>query len=327
MFQPKKEHPKEKPGLHSRNKHRERYNFKELIVSCPELAPFVSLNRYNDESVDFSDDKAVLTLNKALLKHFYGIENWTIPPGYLCPPVPGRADYLHHVADLLGSCNQGNIPMGRGVKCLDIGVGANCIYPIIGCKEYGWSFVGTDIELVAIQSAKQIIEANEVLKDVVELRFQPDAKAIFSGIIKQNEYFDLTICNPPFHASFEEAQSGTLRKLSNLKGKRISRPLLNFGGRNLELWCDGGEEKFVQRMILQSRQFSTVCFWFSALVAKQAHLKSIYGTLKNAGVFAIKTLPMSQGNKTSRIVVWTWLNSEQQNRWIKTRWIEVTAAK
>ena len=218
---PKKEHPDEKPGLHPRNKHRERYNFKELIVSCPELAPFVSLNRYNDESVDFSDAKAVLTLNRALLKHFYGIENWAIPPGYLCPPVPGRADYLHHMADLLGSCNQGNIPMGRGVKCLDIGVGANCIYPIIGCKEYGWSFVGTDIDLVAIQSAKQIVEANEVLKDVVELRFQPDAKAIFSGIIKQNEYFDLTICNPPFHASFEEAQSGTLRKLSNLKGKRV----------------------------------------------------------------------------------------------------------
>ena len=95
MLQPKKEHPKEKPGLHPRNKHRERYNFKELIASCPELAPFVSLNQYNDESVDFSNAQAVLTLNKALLKHFYGIENWAIPQGFLCPPVPGRADYIH----------------------------------------------------------------------------------------------------------------------------------------------------------------------------------------------------------------------------------------
>jgi 23S rRNA (adenine1618-N6)-methyltransferase len=320
MSGPKKEHPKEKSGLHQRNKHRERYNFKELIASCPELAPFVNVNQYTDESVDFSDAKAVLTLNKALLQHFYGIENWAIPPGYLCPPVPGRADYIHHIADLLGSCNHGKIPTGRQIKCLDIGVGANCIYPIIGHKEYGWSFVGSEIEPAAIQSATGIIGANAFLKDVVELRFQPDSAAIFSCIIQKNEQFDITICNPPFHASFEEAQSGTLRKLSNLKGKRVTRPTLNFGGSNRELWCDGGEEKFVQRMIAQSRQFSSACFWFSTLVAKQVHLKSIYSALKNAGAVEVKTIPMSQGNKTSRIIAWTYLNPGQQIKWIEMRW-------
>ena len=323
MLQPKKEHPKEKSGLHPRNKHRERYNFKELIASSPELAPFVSVNRYNDESVDFSNAEAVLTLNKALLKHFYGIENWAIPPGYLCPPVPGRADYIHHIAGLLGSCNQGRIPTGNRVKCLDIGVGANCIYPIIGIKEYGWSFVGSEIEPVAIESANRIIETNAILKDVVELRFQPDSAAIFSGIIQKNEHFDITICNPPFHASFEEAQSGTLRKLSKLKGKRVTRPTLNFGGQNKELWCDGGEEKFVQRMIAQSRQFSSACFWFSTLVSKQTHLKSMYSALKNAGAIEVKTIEMSHGNKTSRIVAWTWLTREQQSNWKKNRWNEL----
>ncbi len=320
MLQPKKEHPKEKPGLHPRNKHRERYNFKELIATCPELAPFVNVNKYNDESVDFANGQAVLTLNKALLKHFYGIENWAIPPGYLCPPVPGRADYIHHIAGLLGSGNQGKIPTGNRVKCLDIGVGANCIYPIIGHKEYGWSFVGSEIEPVAIASANLIIEANVFLKDVVELRFQPDSTAIFNGIIQKNEQFDITICNPPFHASFEEAQSGTLRKLSNLKGKRITRPTLNFGGQNKELWCDGGEEKFVQRMIVESRQYASACFWFSTLVSKQAHLKSTYAALKNAGAVEVQTIPMSHGNKTSRIVAWTCLTHEQQSNWIKSRW-------
>lgn len=320
MLQPKKEHPKEKPGLHQRNKHRGRYNFKELIASCPELALFVHVNRYNDESVDFSNAEAVLTLNKALLKHFYGIENWTIPPGYLCPPVPGRADYIHHIAGLLGNCNNGKIPVGHGVKCLDIGVGANCIYPIIGHKEYGWSFVGSEIEPLALQSAARIIEANPVLKDVVELRLQPNTKAVFKGIIQKNEYFDITICNPPFHTSFEEAQAGTLRKLSNLQGKRITRPTLNFGGLNQELWCDGGEEKFVQRMINESRQFASCCFWFSTMIAKQTHLKSIYSALKNAGATEVKTIPLNHGNKTSRIVAWTWLTHEQQGNWIKTWW-------
>jgi len=317
----KKEHPKEKLSLHPRNKHRERYNFKELINSCPALAPFVRLNKYSNESIDFSNAEAVMTLNKALLKQYYGINHWNIPSGYLCPPIPGRADYIHHIADLLGSCNKGIIPTGNKIQCLDIGVGANCIYPIIGVKEYGWSFVGSDIEQVAIQSAAIIIEMNAGLKGKVELRLQKNSKDIFRGIIHSNELFDLTICNPPFHASLEEAQSGTLRKLSNLNHKRITNPTLNFGGKNKELWCEGGEEKFVEKMIIESKLMTSFCFWFSTLISKSSHLKSVYAALKNAEAIEVKTIPMSQGNKTSRIVAWTFLTHEQQKKWIDTRWI------
>ncbi|MCX6266590.1 MAG: RlmF-related methyltransferase, partial [Bacteroidetes bacterium] len=94
MIQQKREHPKIKSRLHPRNKHRERYDFKLLIDSCPQLARFVKLNIYQDESVDFSDPDAVKMLNKALLKVYYNINDWDIPGGYLCPPVPGRADYI-----------------------------------------------------------------------------------------------------------------------------------------------------------------------------------------------------------------------------------------
>lgn len=315
-----KEHPKEKPGLHPRNKHRQRYNFTELINSLPALAPFVSLNKYNYESVDFFNPDAVMMLNKALLKHFYGIDYWNIPPGYLCPPIPGRADYIHHIADLLASSNHGIIPSGNSIRCLDIGVGANCIFPIIGFIEYGWSFVGSDIDPIAIKSATEIIEKNECLNATIELRLQVNSKDIFRGIIQQDEYFDLTICNPPFHASFEEAQSGTIRKLSHLKNARISKPTLNFGGKNNELWCEGGEEKFVQKTISQSRQFAASCFWFSTLISKSLHLKSAYTALKSAKALEVKTIPMSQGNKTSRIVAWTFLPREQQKKCIDTRW-------
>jgi len=323
MLQKKREHPKEKISLHPRNKHRERYNFEELIKSCPELAPFVGMNKYNDESIDFSKPEAVMMLNKALLKQYYEIDHWNIPSGYLCPPIPGRADYIHHIADLLASSNRGIIPTGNQIKCLDIGVGANCIYPIIGFREYGWSFVGSDVEPVAIQSASEIIEANADLKGNIEFRLQPNSKDIFRGIINDDDHFDLTICNPPFHASFEEAQSGTLRKLSNLNRKRITKPTLNFGGRNKELWCEGGEEKFVQEMIIQSKQFSSSCFWFSTLISRQSHLKSSYAALKIAEAIEIKTIPMCQGNKTSRIVAWTYLSRDQQKKWADTRWNEL----
>jgi 23S rRNA (adenine1618-N6)-methyltransferase len=316
----KKVHPSVKSNLHPRNKHRGRYDFKMLIESCPELAAFVQLNKYEDESIDFFNPKAVKALNKALLKHYYKIENWDIPQNYLCPPIPGRVDYIHYIADLLGSKNKGKIPKGNKIKCLDIGVGANCIYPILGVKEYGWSFVGSDIDPVAIESAAKITASNPELKDKIELTLQKEPKNIFKGVLHKDERIDLSISNPPFHASPEEAQSGTRRKLTNLKLKKVKQPLLNFGGQHNELWVEGGEKQFVKDMINQSKLFSTSCFWFSTLLSKQSNLNEIYKTLEESNAVEIKTIPMGQGNKISRIIAWTFLTAKQQQEWIAYRW-------
>ncbi len=320
MLPKKKDHPKEKTRLHPRNRHRERYDFKALVATCPELAQFVTLNVYKDESIAFSDPEAVKMLNKALLNHFYGISSWDIPPGYLCPPIPGRADYIHHLADLLGSKNFGKIPTGVNIRCLDIGTGANCVYPIIGNKEYGWSFIGSDIDPVAIESANKIIDLNTELKESVVVRLQPQPNDIFFGIIQPEELFDLSVCNPPFHGSQAEAQSGTLRKLNNLNPQKVTEPVLNFGGQNSELWCKGGEEKFVRDMVRQSKFFAESCFWYSTLISKQSHLKSVYEALEKERAVEVKTIPMGQGNKSSRVVAWTFLTHEQQGAWRNSRW-------
>ncbi len=319
MRQDKKQHPEFKPKLHPRNRHRGRYNFKELTATCPELAQFVALNLYDDESIDFANPEAVKMLNTALLKHFYDIKIWDIPPNYLCPPIPGRADYIHHIADLLASSNEGEIPRGSHIKCLDIGVGANCVYPIIGHQEYGWSFIGSDVDPISIASANRIVKANPGLQGSVECRLQPNPNEIFRGII-HDEFIDLTICNPPFHASLAEATSGTLRKLSNLKNKRITKPTLNFGGQNRELWVAGGEAKFVGNIISESRQFSDSCLWFSTNISKQSNLKSVYSALDFVKATEVKTIPMGQGNKISRLVAWTFLSQAQQKIWTRTRW-------
>ncbi len=315
----KKEHPKVKTRLHPRSKHRERYNFKELIGSLPELAQFVHLNDYDDETINFSDPDAVKSLNKALLKFYYKIEHWNVPSGYLSPPIPGRADYIHHIAEFLGSKNNGRIPTGKNINCLDIGVGANCIYPLIGHKEYGWSFVGSEIDPEAINAASKIVELNG-LSDNIEFRKQIDPKEIFNGIIKKGEYFDIAICNPPFNASLKEAQEGSRRKSKNLGHKKAKAPVLNFGGMGRELWCEGGEKQFIHTMIEQSRIFATSCNWFSTLVSKRSNLKSTYIALNNVNAVDRKTIPMGQGNKSSRIVIWTFLTPKQQAVWVNTRW-------
>lgn len=300
-----KEIQNEKSNLHPRNPHRFRYDFQALIKSCPALLPFIFTNKYDSETIDFANPEAVKLLNKAILKHFYQISNWEIPKNYLCPPIPGRADYIHYIADLLAENNFGNIPTGKSVKVLDIGVGANCVYPIIGNHAYDWQFVGTDIDPVATQSAKNIIENNDTLWGKVEIRLQTSSANIFKGIILPDEVFEVSICNPPFHTSLAEATAGTQRKIKNLGGKKSSKLTLNFGGQNAELWCDGGEENFVKKMIIESATIPNQCVWFTSLISKKEHLPNIYRNLKNVKALEVRTIDMAQGQKTSRIVAWT----------------------
>jgi len=251
-----------------------------------------------------------------LLKQFYAVNTWDIPKQYLCPPIPGRADYVHYVADLLGATNAGVMPQGESVRGLDIGVGANTIYPLIGSHEYGWYFVGADIDANALKNAQHIVDAN-MLSNKIELRLQTSPNSIFKGVIKQGETFDFTMCNPPFHASLADAQAGTQRKWRGLgKSKKGTQSTaLNFGGQTTELYCEGGEEAFATTMINESKQFATQCLWFSTLISKAANLPSVYRALKNVNALKVKTIDMTQGQKQSRIVAWTFLDAKQQRAW------------
>lgn len=309
-----------KTRLHSRNRNRERYDLSALTTSNPELANYIKPNKYGGDSVDFSNPVAVKILNKALLNHYYGVKNWEFPDENLCPPIPGRADYIHHMADLLSENNFGKIPIGNQITCFDIGIGANCIYPIIGVIEYDWKFIGSDIDRKSIESAQNIVNSNSSLKQKVECRLQENSKDVFYGIIGREDKIDLSICNPPFHSSLEDAQKGTRRKVKNLSGKRVETPQLNFAGISDELICDGGEYKFIHNMIRESERFSKNCFWFSTLVSKQSNLKGIYKSLEKPKVNQVKTIPLGTGNKSSRIVAWTFLSKEEQKEWRETRW-------
>lgn len=305
----------EKINLHPRNLDRFGYDFDQLIQISPELESFVFINDHAVKTVDFSNPDAVKALNKALLAAHYAIQNWDIPKNYLCPPIPGRADYIHNIADLLAAGNNGIIPEGETVQGLDIGIGANCIYPIIGNSTYGWSFVGTDIDEKAIANCSKIIENNPKLIDAISLQQQTEARFIFKNIFTPEDRFSFTICNPPFHASQEEATKSTIRKINNLENTKTTKPVLNFGGQNAELWCEGGEIGFITQMIYESAKYPMQCLWFTTLVSKKENLTSIYRTLNKVSAVEVKTIDMAQGQKTSRIVAWTFMTETQRKSW------------
>ena len=301
-----------KTMLHPRNQHREGYDFERLVADTPELEASTISNPVGQTTIDFQDVGAVRMLNRALLKTYYNIDFWDIPANYLCPPIPGRADYIHYLADLLASSNDQEIPRGPNIKALDIGTGASLVYPLIGQSEFGWHFTGVDIDPAAIKSAQQICQFNKLS---VNIRQQDIRENIFRGVIGPHEVFHLTLCNPPFHASIEKASRGTQRKWSNL-GKGHSKKL-NFGGQNAELWCPGGEIKFIASMVEQSMEFAKQCLWFSSLVSKKDNLQPLYRILKKAKVADYKVVEMAQGQKTSRFIAWTYIKKDQRSLYIK----------
>lgn len=292
----------QKKSLHPRNKHNQNYDFNTLIGVYPELEKFIGMNKFGNQSVDFANPDTVRALNKALLKHFYQIDYYELPKTNLCPPIPGRADYIHHLADIIAKGINGTLPTGSGIKILDIGTGANCIYPILGHQIYGWTFVGTEIDKPAKQTAEKIIQENK-LTNAVTIRLQESKRNIFRNIVQTNEKFDAVLCNPPFHNSREEATKGTTRKLKNLGKATDGKPVLNFGGQNNELWCEGGEKAFITNMIYESVHFQTQVKYFTTLVSKKENLKPFFTILKKLKA-TFEVVEMEQGNKVSRILVW-----------------------
>ena len=79
----------------------------------------------------------------------------------------------------------------------------------------------------------RIVQANPGLGDAIELRHQSGRGQIFTCVLRGAEVFDISLCNPPFHASAGDAARGSRRKARNL-AKSDATPVAspNFGGRH-----------------------------------------------------------------------------------------------
>ena len=288
--------------MHPKNRHHNPYNLDALSNELPELKKYLLTTKYGKKSIDFANPKAVKYLNKALLKKHYNIKYWDFPDKNLCPPIPGRVDYIYHLSDLIGN--------KKNIKILDIGTGATIIYALLGTAINNWKFVVSDIDKEALENAKKIISKNN-LKDKIEIRLQKNPLNILKGIINPNEQFTATMCNPPFYKSAEEAKQANLKKQ---KGLHINSTKRNFSGTSNELWYNGGEKAFLHNYLYESSLYRENSIWFTTLVSKKENVKSMEISLKKLGAKSIKIIPMHQGNKITRIVAWSFLDILQTKK-------------
>ncbi|WP_298903078.1 23S rRNA (adenine(1618)-N(6))-methyltransferase RlmF [uncultured Psychroserpens sp.] len=294
--------------MHKHNKHSKGYDFEVLVANSPELETFVFTNSHGKSTIDFANPKAVKSLNTALLTLYYAVSYWEFPDDHLCPPIPGRVEYIHLLNDLLVASG-----LREDVTVLDIGTGATCIYPLLGQAEYGWRFIATEIDKGAYKNAQKIINKNG-LDEVITLRFQNNPQWILNDEILPSERVAASMCNPPFYKNETEALEETKRKLKGL-GKNTDTIVRNFSGTAQELWYPGGEKAFLHNYLYQSSQLKKNCFWYTSLVSKKDHVKSMETSLKKLGATKIKKLELSLGNKISRVMAWTFLSDKEQRDW------------
>ncbi|MBO3098235.1 23S rRNA (adenine(1618)-N(6))-methyltransferase RlmF [Gelidibacter pelagius] len=296
--------------MHKNSLHIKKYDFDVLTKNHEALKSYVFVNDYQTQTIDFSNPDAVKALNTALLFTHYNVKFWEFPDENLCPPIPSRADYMHHLSDLLRRSQ-----LETDIKILDVGVGASCIYPLLGNAIYNWSFVGTDIDEKSLQIAQKIIDENN-LGNAIELRHQKDYQHILKGILKSSDKFTASVCNPPFYKSQADALEATKTKLKGL-GKGNDKLVRNFSGTPKELCYAGGEKAFLHNYLYESSQYKQQCYWYTSLVSNVSHVRSMEASLKKLGATEFQVLDMIQGNKVSRVVAWSFLTKAEQNDWIK----------
>jgi len=286
-------------SAHVRSVHQGRYDLRALSKLNKALAPLVFTSpKTKDLTVDWSESASVFELNKSLLMQHYGVgEEYTLGPHegkHLIPPVPSRAEMIHHCADLLLAEKT-----KEEVSCLDIGCGASAILSLIGAAAYGWRVVATDASKAALELAERNVKTS-AHSDRISLRLQSNPAHIFRNVVAPGEFFDLTVCNPPFYSSQREAQAASQRKIKNL-GLGEKR---NFGGTSEELWCKGGELAFIRRMIDESLFFRAQLGWVTSLVSEKEHVELLRADLKAKGVTRVKVVDFENGNKKARVLAW-----------------------
>ncbi len=299
-------------SLHVRNPHRNGYDFELLTEYIPELRDRLVRRSDGGTTIDFSKQRDVFLLNRALLFAHYKIRYWKLPDAYLCPGVPGRVDYLLYLSQLAGK----SVPKGENIRLLDIGTGASCIYPLLANRLFGWSSAASDIDKIAINFALENVDKNDLSSKIKVLK-QSDSNSYFNGIISEGERFDFTICNPPFFKNRKDAEAANIRKNKNLKGSKKSS--LNFGGKSHELWVKGGELAFIKSMILESRSYQKQVYWFSSLVSDRRNLKSLTRTLQQTTA-DYQLIEMQHGLKKIHALAWTFLDEKLQKLWSEARW-------
>ena len=171
--------------MHPRNPYKDRPpSFKALAQQYPELSQYIIEEGQHDTSkgggdlsakLDFSEPAALRALTCALLHRDFSLRI-EIPLNKLIPTVPSRLNYLLWVQDLMAAAGvvderDSSIRSTQKVVGIDVGTGASCIYPLLGCRlDPSWCFVATEQNSEALDYARANVERNDLTERITRER-------------------------------------------------------------------------------------------------------------------------------------------------------------
>ena len=286
----------------SKNKNNIFYNdfkpdFLTLIKEFPELKKYIlKQNEDNEEEFqfDWSNNELSLLMDKSILNYYFNIKYYYIPKGFLIPPIPSRINYINLINSIIAKLIK-DIDI-KNIIGIDIGTGANIIYPILGYSIYKWKFICTEINKEAYNNAKLILQKNN-LENNINIIKQNNKDNIFISILNRENKYIFSMCNPPYYNYENEIK---------LEDKKRDNEY-NFD----EIYYKNGEYGFFQRYFEESICYKNNVFLYTILIGKKINAENIYDKLSSYNDI-IKIYNMQKiltGNNVRYIIYWSFFNN------------------
>ena len=272
-------------------------DFLTLIKEFPELKKYIlKQNEDNEEEFqfDWSNNELSLLMDKSILNYYFNIKYYDIPKGFLIPPIPSRINYINLINSIITKLIK-DIDI-KNIIGIDIGTGANIIYPILGYSIYKWKFICTEINKEAYNNAKLILQKNN-LENNINIIKQNNKDNIFISILNRENKYIFSMCNPPYYNYENEIK---------LEDKKRDNEY-NFD----EIYYKNGEYGFFQRYFEESICYKNNVFLYTILIGKKINAENIYDKLSSYSDI-IKIYNMQKiltGNNVRYIIYWSFFNN------------------
>ncbi|CAH8846338.1 unnamed protein product [Trichobilharzia szidati] len=296
--------------MHHRNiyKHK-RPNFKELAAQYDFFNAVAEKDECGRVQLDFRVPLHLAALSKALLLKDFNL-NVEFPGDRLIPTVPLRLNYILWLEDLLKDLQKFSEP----IKILDIGVGASCIYPLLGARKNSWKFFGTETDMRNYSLAKENVDRNHMSDDIKLFHIAENSSSLDAVFGSNNSgkeagsttYLHAVMANPPFFSDASDAVgSKTCRSLGRPPPKTVSSAARH------ESQTTGGEVYYCMRLIRDSLRYSTRVGVFTIMLGKKSSVPVVRRILYKLKITQISVYEMCQGRIMRWGVAWTFLPNFQ----------------
>ncbi|KAK6191421.1 hypothetical protein SNE40_003115 [Patella caerulea] len=278
--------------MHPRNHYRNnKPDFSQLALKYPEFADHSTQDLNGKVCLDFKKANSVRILTQTLLKEDFDL-NVELPDDRLTPTLSSRLNYIHWIEDIFGDSY-------KELRGIDIGTGASCIYPILGCKINNWSFLATDVNEKNLEYANKNVKGNNMQTKIQVVKVE-EGTCIPQFVLSSDQSYDFVMCNPPFFADHMEAQAITTTR----KVDRPDPPSMSTA-EDCESIVPGGEAQFIKQMIQDSFQLKEKIRVFTSMVGKKINVSVIKEELKRRQISNFSTTEFCQGKTMRWGIAWT----------------------